>query len=334
MLEKYYKILGVNENSSPEAIKKAYRRLAMKYHPDRNRNNKRAEEKFKEINEAYKIITNPEEANSQNNFNDFNEFNGFDNIFEDLFGESESQDQIYETNKNNYKKIKINLEDASRGSSLTIKIFRNKICENCNGHGSIIGKNFNMCNSCKGTGFHSKHNSFFNIKQICPNCKGMGKINLTKCYNCTGEGIKKIKDILRVNIPRGVLNKTRLKIDGYGNIYDIKNKKYGDLFLDVYIKKHKYFYIDRDYNVNYNLNVFFLDFLLGKFYLVKTLSGYIKVKIKYSSLKKIKFKNRGIYNLKNKKISDFIINLKIFFPNKINSKQKGFLMNLKNSFEK
>ncbi|XAO72523.1 MAG: J domain-containing protein [Candidatus Vidania fulgoroideorum] len=334
--DKYYDILGIDKNSSPEAIKKAYRRLAMKYHPDRNPGNKQCEEKFKQVKEAYEKLTNK----SSNNYNDipFEDASSFDfgsqfsDIFDNFFDEYEDEEPMDDIKKDIYKNINVTLEQVFTGTNYKITINQFVLCESCDGNSYVKTSNYNICYSCNGTGFLRRKESFFNIKQICYFCKGLGKSNLVKCKKCLGLGKYNAKKNIVVDIPKGILNKTKIKLKGYGNLFDIRNKLYGNLIVLVNIKNHDYFKLDKNNNLHTYINVFFTDFILGKHIYVRTLSGLVKVNINKKT--KVILKNKGIFNSKHSKISNLVVHINVKFPRKLTSFQEKLLVDLDSSFNK
>ncbi|MGX7582548.1 DnaJ C-terminal domain-containing protein [Candidatus Vidania fulgoroideorum] len=325
----YYEILGINENASEEEIKKAYRRLAMKYHPDKNPGDKNAEEKFKEIKNAYEKLTNKTNENYEyNNFT--SNVSGFENIFGDFFDDDDEEE--YEPQEIIYK-IDINLKQVVDGFLYNNYLDIFKLCNLCNGDLYIYSNKIGLCEYCNGTGSIRISRSFLNIKQFCKFCKGTGRSGIKKCSFCLFKGKIKEKKKISVNIPKGIVSGTKIKCN-LKSLVDIEKKIYSDVYLEVNVLKHKKFYLDKKTNLHYNLRVFFIDALLGKTFNIKTFYENIKINIPncVSNNKEYVLNNKGIYNLKKKTRGKLIIHVKIFLPKKINENQRKIIKKLKNTF--
>ncbi|WP_458659064.1 DnaJ domain-containing protein [Candidatus Vidania fulgoroideorum] len=334
MNDKYYKILGLNINASENDIKKAYRRLAMKYHPDKNPGDPYSEEKFKEIKNAYEKITN---KNNENDYNeDFSDFNEEDNSsgvnFNDIFGdffEDNENDEEYDEYENLNFKINITLEQAAKGFDYSSYFLVWKFCDSCKGEGYINNKNITTCGYCDGNGYFKISKSFINIKQVCGFCKGKGKSNISKCSYCYGNKKIQFNKKINIKIPRGSYNGMKIKVN---------NKKIlGNVFFEIIILKHDIFVLDKSNNIIHNIRLFFTDVLIGKVFIVKNLyNEKIRVVIPkcFDINKKIIFYNKGIYNIKNKKKTNLIIKIIVTFPKKISKLQLEISKKLANCFDK
>lgn len=244
----YYKILGVDRNASDEEIKKAYRRLARKYHPDLNPGNKEAEEKFKEINEAYSVLGDPEKRKQYDRGETFN-FAGFDfsrpdfadlfdfgfgDIFSDFFGghkvsPAKGSDILIKT--------EISLEEAYKGVTKPLTVTRNINCSRCGGRGA---ESTEICPRCKGSGTLSASRGFFTFKQTCPACRGLGEKVSRICLECRGTGKVSFTETINVKIPAGVEDGQRVKVRGMGEAGEHGGPA-GDLYIEVKIKPHPVF---------------------------------------------------------------------------------------------
>ncbi len=254
----YYKILGVTKNATEDEIKKAYRSLARKYHPDVNPNNKEAEERFKEINEAYEVLSDPVKRKNYDQLGDAfftpsseggfgYKYSGKD-FFSDLFGDS-FEDILSgffgKTKKRKNKgenieiQVDISFEESLKGTSKTIRVKYDTPCEVCNGSGADAKKTL-LCSRCNGTGFISVKRGSMNIHQSCPDCGGIGRKNITPCSNCKGLGSIKADNIVTFSVPPGIENGELITIKGKGKPGK-GGAEPGDLLIYVNIVPHKYF---------------------------------------------------------------------------------------------
>ena len=260
----FYKTLEVEKTASADEIKKAYRKLAMKYHPDQNKDNPEAEEKFKEVNQAYDILKDEKKraaydrfgaaafdgsmggAGGAGGFNpgDFAGFGGFSDIFEDMFGDfmggkSRAAGGVGRGSDMQYT-MEISLEDAFKGKEAKIKIPINDICEKCNGSGAEGSSGAENCPTCDGQGRIRQQQGFFTIERTCPTCSGQGSTIKDPCKPCSGQGRVKREKTLKVKIPPGVDHGRRIRLAGEGEA-GVRGGARGDLFVLLAIKPHKLF---------------------------------------------------------------------------------------------
>ena len=258
----YYETLGVEKNASTDEIKKAFRTLALKYHPDRNSSNKEAEGKFKEINEAYQVVSDPEKrarydqygsADGVGGFNSrdfqgrgFSDFGDFGDVFESFFGGRTGRQGTARSRKgaNLRYNLKVSFYDAAFGKETKIEIPTWETCQKCKGSGAEPGTSAETCPNCNGTGeIRSAQNTLFgqfvNV-QTCPRCGGEGKIIKEPCRNCKGTGKIKKKKVVKVKIPAGVETGHRLRMSGMGEPGE-KGGPSGDLYIIIYVEPHKLF---------------------------------------------------------------------------------------------
>lgn len=336
----YYEVLGINRNADQKEIKKAYRRLAQKYHPDRNPNDKQAEKNFREISEAYEILSVKEKRNTYDQFGhsgiDGSQVNtGFTDIFGDVFGD------IFGTNKTSNTpqrgsdlryNLNIKLEEAIYGTKINIKLKKLVKCNRCNGNRSEPGYKNKYCPSCKGLGQIRMHQGFFSIQQTCPNCNGNGELIEKYCMKCNGEGRINDKKKLSIKIPQGVDNGDRIRIIGEGEC-GINGGTYGDLYVQVSIKPHKFFTREGK-NLYCEIPINFVDAALGGILEVPTLVGN-KVKLKIPAEtqtgKQFRIKGKGVKSIRSNYPGDLMCKVIIETPINLNKNQKELLRKFKNS---
>jgi DnaJ-class molecular chaperone with C-terminal Zn finger domain len=256
----YYEVLGVKKNSTPEQIKSSYRKLAVKYHPDKNKDNKEAEEKFKEASEAYHVLSNSERKQNYDNFghaafenggggrggfSNFDFSNHFSDIFEDFFGEGFGGGSRRKR-RSNYRgsdlryDLSVTLEEAYAGKKQDIKFSTSEKCDLCNGSGSKPGHSPNSCSMCGGHGQVRSNQGFFTVQQTCPQCSGSGEEITNPCNSCSGQGKKQASKRLSVTIPKGVDDGTRIRLSGKGEAGS-RGAGSGDLYLFINVYSHDLF---------------------------------------------------------------------------------------------
>jgi molecular chaperone DnaJ len=324
----YYQILGVSRDASQDEIKKAYRKLARKYHPDLNPGDKSAEEKFKEINEAYSVLGDPQKRTEYDRtgktfeqFRGFEEFKGFDfteafdfgDIFADIFG-TRFAEPHYEKGEDILLNIDLTLEEAFNGVTKTVNISRNIICDICGGTGA---ESYQQCQTCKGTGKIQSSKGFFKISSICPECHGTGKKITSLCKKCGGKGIIVTTDTLKVKIPAGVDNGSVVKLKGLGNPGK-GGAPSGDLLIEISLLPHPIFKRKGD-DVYLQLPVTFGEAALGAKVEVPTIDGTAIMKLPPGTQggQRFKLSGKGFINPKSKQRGDQYVDIKIVVPSDI-----------------
>jgi len=336
----YYKILGVSKDSSQDEIKKAYRKLARKYHPDLNPGDAQAEQKFKEIQEAYSVLSNPQKRKQYDSYGrvgnfgkrtsgqtnwgggfegfDFGNFGegSFSDIFESIFDvgkrKRESRTRVVK-GEDLYYNITLNFEDAIKGLTSEIIIQRKKICQNCGGAG-YKNRSKTTCPTCKGTGKVYKSKFHLKFSSTCPQCGGTGYLPGPVCNVCGGAGRVDGQERIKVRIPAGVKKDARLRLKGKGNA-GIRNGEPGDLFITVNVLPHKFFKREGD-NIYVKIPITFTEASLGAKIKVPTVENYAVMKIppETKSGQKFRMKGKGVYSEQTKRRGDQFVTVQIVPP--------------------
>ncbi|MCP2519716.1 molecular chaperone DnaJ [Candidatus Aminicenantes bacterium AC-335-B20] len=333
-MKDYYKILGVSRNATLDEIKKAYKKLARKYHPDLNPGDKEAEERFKEIQEAYSVLSDPKkreqydrfgfvgdfrQADSQDFYTgfagfDFSEFgtSTFKDFFDAFFGRTtpkwgpEKGEDLHYT-------MTISFEDSIKGLRTRIKLFRRDTCPSCGGYGYSKGKEI-ICPACGGSGKINLQRGFMKFYTTCSNCHGTGKIPGEPCYYCKGGGLIEKEEIVNVRIPPGVDNGSIVRISGKGN-GGLRGGPPGDLFITIQVNPHPFFE-RKGKNIYCTIPITVTEAALGAKIEVPTLEGKATIKIPpgTSSGQKFRLKGRGVPFLKGDGRGDLFVEVKIVPP--------------------
>ncbi len=337
----YYSILGVSPSATPEAIKKAYRSLAIKYHPDKNPGNRIAEERFKEASEAYSVLMNSQkranydQSGRRANSTDFNDFTkGFgasvNDVFEDIFNEffsgGSKQRETADKNGDDLKyNLEISFEEAALGAKTKIRITRKETCRSCVGSGAIKGTNPIICNVCNGSGKIKIHQGFFAINQDCSHCKGDGKIIRDPCPNCYGSGLIDVHRVLSLKVPAGVESGQKLRLPGEGS-HGANGGPSGDLIVSISVREHSFF-VREGYDIHCEIPISFILAALGGEIEVPSLKKKVKLKILEGT------QSGQIYRLKGKGIAkthgsghgDLLVKVVVKIPTRLSSRQKELL---------
>lgn len=338
----YYEVLGVNKDASEEEIKKSYRKLAMKYHPDRNPDNPKAEEQFKEAKEAYEMLSDDQKRAAYDQYGHAGVEQGagaggfggagfgdaFGDIFGDIFGgrQGGQRNNVYRGADLRYN-MEISLEDAAKGTETKIRIPVQAACETCKGTGAKTGKSPITCTTCAGHGQVRMQQGFFSVQQTCPKCHGSGKVikEDDKCVTCHGVGREKINKTLSVKIPAGVDEGDRIRLSGEGEA-GVNGGPTGDLYVVVHLKQHEIFQRDGG-NLHCEMPISFSTAALGGEIEVPTLGGSAKMKIPAETQTGgvFRLKGKGIKPLRQSENGDLMVHLVVETPVKLTEKQKDLL---------
>ena len=345
--EDFYKVLGVDRNASDSEIKKAYRKLAVKYHPDKNQGDSDAEEKFKEISSAFEVLKDPEKRRKYDQFghdafrgggsaqgvDPFDLFKdafgggGFGSIFEDFFGGGSSPSDGGSRGSDLKVSVEITLEQAAAGVEKEIKYHHHASCKTCSGSGASSGSGKVMCATCGGIGQVATNQGFISIRRTCPTCKGTGVKIEKPCKDCNGDGRKKSPTNVKVNIPQGVNDGNRLCSRGRGDAGTMGGPA-SDLYVDVRIKEHEKFERDED-DLFHEILVPFTLATLGGTVQVPTIDGKVSLKIPSGTQanKTFRIKDKGMPNLRSpSRKGDLYARIIIHIPKKLTKLQKEKLI--------
>lgn len=352
MKKDYYEILGVSRQATPEEIKKAYRQAALKYHPDRNPGNKEAEEKFKEAAEAYSVLIDPEKRAIYDRYGHqglqgqgYQGFSGFDSSifqdfedilgnffgfsFSDFFGQEVSRKYRPQRGRDLALELQITLEEAASGTEKELKITRQETCPVCQGSKLRPGTRKSICPTCQGRGQLRYQQGFFTITRTCSHCYGTGEIITTPCPECQGTGRIKQKRQLKVKIPAGVDDGTRLRITGEGEAGD-PGQPHGDLYVIVRVKRHPFFE-RRGRDLYCEVSISFSQAALGARIAIPLLNGemeVLKIPAGVQSGEVFKIKNGGLRELGGTRQGDLYVKITVRTPEKLDKEQRALLTRL------
>ncbi len=341
----YYEVLGINRDANADAVKKAYRKLAMKHHPDRNPGDKTAEAKFKELSEAYEVLSDPDKKAAYDRYGhagvDPNMgarggpgaqgFDGFADAFSDIFGDIFSgggrgggRSNVYRGADLRYN-LEISLEEAARGADKTIRIPTAEECGTCHGTGARPGTEPQTCGTCGGAGQVRIQQGFFSIQQTCPKCHGTGRVIPHPCGTCGGAGRVKSHKTLEVKIPTGIDEGMRLRHAGHGEP-GVNGGPPGDLYVEIHIRKHPMFQRDGD-DLHCEMPISFATAALGGEIEIPTLDGMARLKIpaETQSGKVFRLRGKGIRNVRSHAHGDLLCHVVVETPVKLTERQKELL---------
>ena len=342
----YYDVLGVDKGASADQIKSAYRKQAVKYHPDKNKGDKAAEDKFKEASEAYHVLSNSERKQNYDNFGhaafenggggrggfgNFDFSNHFSDIFEDFFGEGFGGGGRRSRRSNNRGSdlrydLSISLEEAYTGKKQDIKFSTSDKCDTCSGSGSKPGHDVGSCSMCGGHGQVRSSQGFFTVQQTCPQCSGSGEMITNPCGSCGGQGKKQASKRLSVTIPKGVDDGTRIRLAGKGEAGS-RGASNGDLYLFINVNSHELFKRSEE-NLFFECPISIADAALGSSMEIPTIDGgkaKIKIPSGTQSGKQFRLKGKGMPLMRGSGTGDLYVQVNTEVPVSLNKEQKELL---------
>lgn len=350
----YYELLGINKDASDVEIKKAYRSMAMKYHPDRNPGDKEAEVKFKEVTEAYEILKDGQKRAAYDRYGHaafaqgagagfgggFGGFNfdfsgaGFGSIFEDIFsefmggaaGRSRSSQYAGRRGADIRYDLEVTLEEAYHGLKKEIEIQTAVRCDECDGTGAAAGSKAETCDMCHGTGRVRRQSGFFIEERMCPTCQGTGQVIKNPCKKCRGTGKVSQKKVLEVNIPAGIDSENRMRLSGQGEA-GLNGGPNGDLYIFVHVKPHSIFKRDGA-DLHCEIPLSMTTAALGGNIEIPCIDGSTeKVTISAGTQtgEEVRLRKKGMSILQNKNVGDLFVRFKVETPTKLTARQKELL---------
>ncbi|MGB2693403.1 MAG: molecular chaperone DnaJ [Thermodesulfobacteriota bacterium] len=331
----YYEVLEIERSANHEEIKRSYKRLAFEYHPDRNPDNTQAEDKFKEINEAYQILSDPDKRARYDSFGHISsdgmfsdqDFGGggfndiFGNLFEEVFNAGRTRAQ---KGRDLRYGLEITFEESIEGSEKELKIPKHTLCPDCDGSGAAPGGE-TVCIDCGGRGELTYSQGFLAIKRACPSCSGTGKQITKRCPNCRGEKLIKTEHNVKVKIPAGITDESRLRIRGEGEIGFYGGPE-GDLYIEINVQEHPLFKRDRE-DLYCEIPISFVKAALGDEIEIPTPKGKSTIQIPAGtqSGQTFRLKGKGAPRLNGRGVGDLYIETNVEIPVKLNKKQKQIL---------
>jgi len=346
-----YEVLGVSRTATLEEVKKAYRKAALQFHPDRNPGNKEAEEKFKEATEAYSIISDQGnrqkydqfgwaafEQGAGQGFGGFQaDFSDFEDIFGDLFssffggafgGGGSGRKRVKRGADLRYD-LELSFEEAISGTEKEIKVIRRASCEKCSGSGAAPGSKSETCSQCRGAGQVAIQQGFFTITRTCHVCQGQGKVIKNPCGGCGGSGVKANESWVKVKIPAGIDNGQRLKLRGEGDTGQT-GAPAGDLYVHIAVREHEFFQ-RQESEIVCEMPISYVCAVLGGEIDVPTVDGKAKLKIPAAtqSGKVFRLKGKGVQVIGSDRRGDQHVRVYVRVPKKVSDKQKAILEKLK-----
>lgn len=351
----YYEVLGVSKSASEAELKKAYRKKAIQFHPDKNPGDKEAEEKFKEAAEAYEVLSNSEKRqrydqfghagvggaagggfgggmNMEDIFSHFGDIFGGGSFFGGGFGGGGRSSRRVNRGSNLRVKVKLTLKEIAEGVEKKIKVKKYVECNSCNGSGAKDGSSFSTCSTCNGSGHVTRvQNTILGQMQTsstCPSCNGEGKMITNKCTSCAGEGIIRDEEVISINIPAGVAEGMQLSVSGKGNAAR-RGGINGDLLILIQEEEHPELVRDEN-DLLYNLFISIPDSILGTAVEIPTIDNRVKVKIDGGTQpgKILRLRGKGLPDVNGYGRGDLLVKINVWVPNNITKDEKKVLEKL------
>lgn len=342
----YYETLGVSRSADQAEIKKAYRRMAMKYHPDRTSGDKADEEKFKKATEAYEVLMDPQKRQAYDQFGHAGVDNShgmgggqggfgdiFNDIFADIFGGAQGRGRGQPRGADLRYTLEMSLEDAVHGANVTIQVPTWVACNSCEGSGASKGSKPITCHSCHGHGQVRMQQGFFSLQQTCPTCRGSGQIISDPCRPCRGQGRVQDQKKLQVKIPAGVDQGDRVRLNGEGEAAP-QGGIAGDLYVEVHIAEHPIFQREGEH-LYCEVPISFITAALGGELEVPTLDGRVKLRIPSETQtgKVFKIAGKGVKPIRGRHQGDLLCRVIVETPVDLNKKQKELLREFETHYE-
>jgi molecular chaperone DnaJ len=343
----YYEILGVEKGVDEKELKKAYRRVAMKFHPDRNPDDKSAEDKFKEANEAYEVLSDPQKREAYDRYGHagvnqqgggFGGHEGFSDAFGDIFGDlfgggRGRRPRGPQPGSDLQYNLTLDLEQAVKGAEIKINIPTTVSCKPCDGKGGKPGTEIKTCTTCQGSGQVRIQQGFFAMQQTCPHCHGRGKSIAEPCTSCRGQGVVRENKTLNVKVPAGVDNGDRIRLSGEGEASRDGGPN-GDLYVQIQVRPHNLF--ERDGKHLYcEVPISFTDAALGGELEVPTLDGKVKLKVPDGTQtgKMFRLRGKGVKPVRGGEVGDMICRVAVETPVNLTKRQKDLLKELQETLQ-
>ena len=343
----YYEVLGIEKSAEQNDIKRAYRKLAMKFHPDRNPNDEKAAESFRELTEAYEVLSDESKRSRYDQYGhagvddqmggfgaggfqgshayqDFGDL--FGNVFGDAFGFGGGGGQPNNQGSDLRYNLTISLEEAASGKEVELEIPKHEQCDTCTGSGARPGTNPIPCSTCGGHGQVQMQQGFFAVRRTCPNCQGSGKKIESPCVSCGGTGRKKVKKNLKVKVPAGVYDGAQVRVTGEGEV-GTQGGPAGDLFIVINLKAHSMF--EREgADLHCTMPITFPQATLGAEVDAPTLDGKVKIKIPAGTEggRVFRLRGHGVMDVRVRQKGDLFVRVQIAVPKKLTGEQEELLM--------
>jgi molecular chaperone DnaJ len=344
----YYEMLSVSKDTDKNTLKKAYRKMAMKYHPDKNPGDKEAEENFKHVNEAYQVLSDDEKRAIYDRYGKQGleghgagrrSSRGFDDlgsVFEEMFGggfggsDRRRERKTYNYNLDTEIEVSLEFNEAIFGCKKDLEYKYKTACKKCKGTGAKGGK-LSTCSSCQGQGQIHLKQGFMTFAQTCPHCQGSGQSAASGCRDCDATGYTEVKEKFEVNIPEGVNTGNRIRIGGKGNISPTGSR--GDLYVNIRVEEDAHFVRHED-DIYLEVPVFFTQIALGTTMVIPSLKGELELKIPANTKDKehFTFRGEGVKSVNGYGKGSLVVQIKIEYPKSINNEQKELLEKLQDSF--